>query len=304
MAKKTTAAKTARFVPCRIMDLPEEQQDEARRLAVAENPANAPRLDVLVAAMSVAVVGEPAMDRKGAEQAVSDPAFLAALTGKYWGPGGVNLSVSFLDNAPAAVRDRILAHANAWGEFCNVKFAWSQSGGTVRIGRGAGGYWSYLGTDVRMIGAGQPTMNLQGFSANTSGAEMRRVVSHEFGHTLGFPHEQLRRAIVQRLDVAKTLEYFRRTQGWSEATTRSNVLTPLEERSVMGSETTDETSIMCYALPGSITTDGRAIPGGPDFSAVDREFAAKLYPPAAPPPVGGGYEVNIPKAGKWVWKGE
>ena len=287
-------SRSVKFHACYIASLPVDQQVEAARVAIAENPSNAPRLDAMLSTASIAFSGAPD---------VMEPAFLAVLTGKYWGATGVDLSVSFLDNPPVAVRDRILSHMNAWGTFANVKFSWSQSGGVVRINRGAGGYWSYLGTDIKMISRNEPTMNLQGFSNSTPESEYTRVVRHETGHTCGFPHEQLRQKIVNRLDVPKTLEYFRRTQGWSEATTRANVLTPLEERSITGSEITDETSIMCYQLPGSITKDGKPIPGGPDFSSVDREFAAKLYPKAVePPPPPPALEVVIPKAGTWAWK--
>ena len=41
------------------------------------------------------------------------------------------------------------------------------------------------------------------------------------------------------------------------ATTIQQVLTPVEERSLLGSPTVDADSIMCYQLPGSITKSGR-----------------------------------------------
>lgn len=253
------------YRPCSVKELPPDLVGQAVALAREINPANSPpEFGLALAAMPM-------------------PDFLAVYTTRYWGARGVDLSVSFLENTPTAVRDRILAHMNAWGEFAAVKFFWTQGTGQVRISRGRGGYWSYLGTDILTVPQSEPTMNLEGFSANTSEAEYRRIVRHEVGHTLGMPHEHLRREIVEKLDVQKTLAYFRRTQGWSEATIRSNVLTPLEESRIMASEITDEVSIMAYGLPASITKDGRPIPGGNDFSRVDREFVAKLYPKAKPP---------------------
>jgi hypothetical protein len=153
-----------------------------------------------------------------------------------------------------------------------------------------GGYWSYLGTDVKMI-AGGPTMNLQGFTGRTPIAEYRRVVTHEFGHTLGFPHEHMRTELVARLDREKTVRYFAQTQGWSRRDVETQVLTPLDETSVMGTPA-DQTSIMCYQLPGSITIDGRPIPGGDAVNVTDLSFADIIYPlpvgpgpPPLPPPV-------------------
>lgn len=219
------------------------------------------------------------------------PARLALLTSKYWGPAGKQLTVSFIDNPAKALRDRILGHMNAWSEFCGMSFVWSQSGGVIRVTREYAGYWSYLGVDALGVARDEPTFCLQGFTMQTKESEFTRVVRHEAGHAVGFHHEQLRRKIVDRLDVRKTLDYFARTQGWDEASTRFNVLTPIEDAALTASDLTDETSIMCYQLPASITKDGRPIPGGADFSATDRTHAAKVYPkgdapaPPQPPPV-------------------
>ena len=81
--------------------------------------------------------------------------------------------------------------------------------GDVRISLQGEGFWSYLGTDILQVPRNQPTMNLEGFSIDTSDAEYRRVVRHETGHTLGFPHEQLRKEIVGRIDHQKAYEWFR-----------------------------------------------------------------------------------------------
>lgn len=280
---KKTKEKSSKFIPCyQTVELSDDLIERAAKVAVEECPSNAP----LVIA-STALLTAPR---------------LAFFTSRMWNPAGIKLSVSFeLDNAPVAVRDRILSHMNAWGEFCNVAFVWAQSGGDVRITRGRSGYWSYLGTDIRLVDRNSPTMNLQGFSTATSEAEYKRVVRHETGHTLGCPHEQLRADIVRRLDVEKTLALFRRTQGWDDATIRANVLKPLEERSIMGSEVTDETSIMCYSLPASITIDGKPIIGGSDFSLIDKQWAARVYPKTVTPP-SGAVEIIVPEAGVYVLK--
>jgi hypothetical protein len=58
---------------------------------------------------------------------------------------------------------------------------------------------------------------------------------------------------------------------------QEQVLTPLDERSLLATPA-DQTSIMCYQLPGSITKDGKPIVGGTDINQTDAEFAAKIYP--------------------------
>ena len=63
------------------------------------------------------------------------------------------------------------------------------------------------------IPAKAQTMNLEAFTMNTPESEFHRVVRHETGHTLGFPHEHMRKALVDKIDPQKALEFFGRTQG-------------------------------------------------------------------------------------------
>ena len=62
------------------------------------------------------------------------------------------------------------------------------------------------------------------------------------------------------------------------------VLTPLAAKSIMGTAESDPLSIMCYQIPGEITKNGKAIPGGVDINANDFAFAAKVYPKTGTPP--------------------
>jgi hypothetical protein len=206
-----------------------------------------------------------------------DPMHIAVLTSKYWGPSARRLTVSFMERTAANLRARILSHMNAWSQVVGISFVETQGTGDVRISRGTGGYWSYLGTDVLLIPKNRQTMNLQGFTMNTPESEYKRVVRHETGHTLGFPHEHMRKELVERIDPAKAYEYFLRTQGWDQRMVDQQVLTPLNELSLM-STPADQTSIMCYQLPGSITRDGKPILGGVDINQTDYAFAGGIYP--------------------------
>jgi len=262
---------------CSPRSLPREHWVAAAQRASEVNPANYPRLERLV-------------------RAVPDfqltPERIAVVTAKYWGMKGVRLTVGFLDNPPKDLRARILLHMNAWAKRANVTFVASNTNPQVRIARSnvepAAGYWSYVGTDILSIKADQPTMNLQDFTMQTPESEFHRVVRHETGHTLGFPHEHMRGELVAKIDPDKAIAYFGRTQGWSPAEVRQQVLTPIEESTIRGTAHADPNSIMCYQIPGSLTKDGNPIIGGRDIDAQDYSFAALIYPTTKKPKPSGG----------------
>ncbi len=258
----------ARIITCRPKQLPQDKLIHAARHAVEINPMNHAPVERLQSLM---------------------PGFapthmhLAVLIAKYWGPAGVHLSVGFLDNPPMALRRRILAHMNAWNKTANVRFSLSNTSPDVRIARIENdpvndGYWSYVGTQIREIDDGEPTMNLEAFTMSTPDSEFHRVVRHEAGHTLGFEHEHMRRELVKMIDVPKAIAFYKIDQGWSEQEVREQVLTPIEDRSLRGTLHADPNSIMCYQIEGSITKSGKPIIGGLDIDKTDYDFIAKLYP--------------------------
>ena len=249
-------------VGCAIKQLPARLLFRSAEIAARINPVNAP------------VVG---MSRAVPEGVLPTPLAAAVVTAKYWGPSPRKLTVSFLDRPSAELRRRILGHLNAWASAGCIEFVETSRAGQVRISRGGGGYWSYLGTDILLIPKNRPTMNLEGFTMNTPDSEYKRVIRHEAGHTLGMPHEHMRKELVDRIDPEKAYEYFLRTQGWDRQTVDQQVLTSLDDATLMFTPA-DQDSIMCYQLPGSITKDGQPIRGGTDINSTDYAFVARIYP--------------------------
>jgi Astacin (Peptidase family M12A) len=263
---------------CTPKALPRHKWVEAAKTASTINPVNHAPVEMLARAM------------RGFRPS---PLHIAVMTTKYWGTKGVDLSVGFLDTPSTALKTRIVSHLNAWGKTANVRFRQTSGTAQVRIARAggaSGGYWSYLGTDILSIPLNQATMNLEAFSMDTPESEFHRVVRHEAGHTLGFPHEHMRRALVKLIDANKAIALFKATQGWTEQEVRQQVLTPIEESSLVGT-LADPKSIMCYQIPGSITKSGRPIAGGLDIDVSDFTFAAKVYPKTGAPPS----KVTVPK---------
>jgi hypothetical protein len=263
-------------IGCTAKYLPSDLTVYAAQTAVAQNPMN-----------------RPANETVGVTGIILPVEHLAVLTSRYWGANGIRLTVGFMEAIQNDLKNRIVAHFNAWSQFANVSFVLTDTDPQVRVTRNQEGYWSFLGTDILHIPKNEPTMCLQAFTMQTPESEFRRVVRHEIGHTLGFPHEHMRSAIINRIDPEKAIAYFRRTQGWSRPMVMQQVLTPLAESSLMGTPDADETSIMAYNLPGIITKDGRPIIGGDDIAPQDAEFIGKIYPKQTAPP-----QPPVPTAGK------
>lgn len=219
---------------------------------------------------------------------IGDIARLVVLSTKYWGDRVKDLTFGFMEPTSVAMRNKIDAYANRWGEFSKAKFRWTQTNPIIRISFRSGGYWSCLGTDCLGVPKRQQTMNLESFTVNTPDSEWERVVLHEFGHALGCPHEHQRREIINELDKAKVESWLMQSQGWSRDEVDQQVFVPLEESSFMSPYSPpDETSIMCYQFSGSVTKNGQPVLGGNTFSKMDKDFFSRIYPKddAPVPPV-------------------
>ena len=253
---------------CTARPLPIEHQIKAAQKAVDINPQNYP--------------AQMQMLRGIFHQEIT-PEHIALITGRRWPPTGVRLTVGFFDNPEAELRRKILSNMNAWGKTANVEFVESGVAQQVIIARETqgemAGYWSWLGIDILHYSAlGQPTMNLQGFTLAPPESEFRRVIRHETGHTLGFPHEHMRGDLVNLIDKQKAYDYFFKLCGWTPQMVDAQVLTPLDSTTLEGTPTSDRNSIMCYEIPGEVTKDGKPIVGGVDIDETDALFAARWYP--------------------------
>jgi len=247
---------------CLLRSLPDTMLVAAADKATAINPVNAPPVSN---ALMASVPGPEAVQ------------FLAMLTTKYWGPQPRVLSVSFMETTAVSLQDKIILYMNAWKQSGCVGFKRTAGQGDVRISRGGSGYWSYLGTDILLVPRNQPTMTLQGVVTKSPDDIWSRVVPHEAGHSLGYIHEHLRAEFIRNIDPVKCVAYFQRTYGWSAQMTNQNVLTPLDERTLMGTPA-DQDSVMAYQLPAQIMRNGEAVRGGTHIIPSDHEFNARVYP--------------------------
>ncbi len=211
---------------------------------------------------------------RGLSRAVAHP-------GATWGRSA-HLTVKFMDNPSAPLKTKILGYMNAWRADSDVHLSFVESAeGQIRISRVDGeGNWAEIGNHAAAVPAHEATMNLDNITDAALESQIRRIVMHETGHCIGLLHEHLRQELVDRIVPHLAIDYFADLNGWDETRTRTEVLSALTDPSLLTGGAPDPDSVMCYFIPGSITTDGVPILGGGKPSAGDIAFVKRLYPGA------------------------
>lgn len=210
---------------------------------------------------------------------------LATITEKMWEPGRT-LKVGFdLSGAPVQVVFVVKKYAIEWERYANIKFEFVQTMNTadIRVGFLPNGSYSVIGREALLVPSNSITMNL-GWIATASEAEARRVILHEFGHALGFIHEHGAATANIPWDKEKVYAYFAQApNNWDRATVDRNFFYKFSVAETNYS-TYDRLSIMHYAVPPELTTDGSSVPFNTDLSPTDKQYAGYFYPfPPVPP---------------------
>lgn len=242
---------------CTQKIIPDELQALADTLSIQENPLNGHQI----------TVGR-------AIQGGGDPASLALPIGSLW-QNGRALRVKLL-NGSDKIKAKIRQYANLWTLYANITFDFVDSGDAeIRVNVDASnGSWSYVGTGNLSIPQDQPTMNYGWLTDNTTEQEFSRVIVHEFGHALGCIHEHQSPDAGIPWNKEAVYKYY---EPWERATVDNNIFRLYSRDSTQFSDF-DTGSIMLYAIPKELTTNGFSVEWNTQLSDGDKAFIAITYP--------------------------
>ena len=204
---------------------------------------------------------------------------MAVIAKRLWKPGRV-LKVRLIGRPSAVVGDHIEYYATSWSDYANVTFKMIKNGpADIRVAfNPAGGSWSYIGTDAKVIAASKPTMNYGWLTGDTEEAEFSRVILHEFGHALGAIHEHNHPEAGIPWNRLAVYQYYKQTQGWTREDVDAQVFSAYAVSHV-NSSVYDRRSIMHYAIPAQLLLSGSTPVGwNRELSSRDKSFIASQYP--------------------------
>ncbi|MDZ4796273.1 MAG: M12 family metallopeptidase [Bacteroidota bacterium] len=229
-------------------------------------------------------------------------------------PNGKILLVKFMPGGSKVIRDKVMLCAKEWEKHANLTFKFvpdTTAFTNIRIKLGKGyGHNSAVGTEAGFRPQNNQTMNFdtlffadgdyyvaklqkKGFKApynlnqlvaemkadpdHWNFAELKRVVTHEFGHSIGLLHEQSYPGAVNWKKTDSVYNYYQETQGWDKAKVDFNVF-EMSNQFYTNGTTYDPKSIMHYAINAWETTNGYSVKQNYDLSVGDKTLIAGLYP--------------------------
>jgi len=204
---------------------------------------------------------------------------MAILNPKKW-PHGQTLKVSFLDG-DTYVQEKVRNIAKEWENYANIKFEFiEEKNGDIRVAFMLGnGSWSAIGKDASARPLNIPTMNYGWLTPNTDETEFRRVVLHEFGHTLGAIHEHQNPANGIQWNKENVYRYFMGPpNNWPREEVDHNIFDRYS-KTITNYTDFDANSIMIYDLPAEFTLNNQPVGNyNTELSETDKTFIRILYP--------------------------
>lgn len=192
-----------------------------------------------------------------------------------WTPG-TTLKVSFIGGTDWQ-KEKVKQYAPLWSRVANVKFEFIPQGtGDIRISFNKKGSYSYIGLDAKNRLTDQETMNLGWIENTKTEGQLKSVILHEFGHTLGLLHEHMNPMSNIKWNKDVVYAYYMQYDGWDKEMVDRQVF---DRYSVtMTNKIYDPKSIMHYPIPANFTLDNYTVGENYDLSENDKKLIGELYP--------------------------
>lgn len=229
-----------------------------------------------------------------------------------WNNGEV-LLVKFIGGS-TDLRSRVMQCAREWEKYANIKFKFvpdtvKLTNIRIKLGRGQG-HNSAVGTEANFRPQTMQTMNfdtlylsdidyyvaqlkkkglqppfnitqfvnaMKADPGHWNDAELKRVVTHEFGHALGLLHEQSFPGAIKWKKTDSVYNYYKESQGWDRDKVDFNVFEVSNQFYTNGTNY-DPKSIMHYTVNAWETMDGYSVQQNNELSAGDKSLISALYP--------------------------
>ena len=188
-----------------------------------------------------------------------------------------NLRVYFTDIDDSNLKQKKLNVAKEWSQNANIKFILNESiyASDIRVSfREQNGYFSAIGNfaETKSYLSG-PTMWLYELYKRPYD-EFRRVVLHEFGHTIGLEHELRSPDSNIQWDSSAVYKYYLTTYKWCPKMVDDNIFTKINTNAYTRF---DSNSIMIYAVPGFLTKNHQSITWKENLSFLDKKTIRSYY---------------------------
>jgi len=194
---------------------------------------------------------------------------------KKW-PRNATLRVKFLGGS-STLQKKVWKQIKDFDDLCGLTFVPSEDAeAEIRIDFKNTGNWSYIGKDCLTVLPNRQTMNLQ-ITAWEFESEIRRLCHHELGHAVALGHELQSPRSTIKWNVPVVLEAYRKSQGWSAAQTRRQVIDREDDDDFDGTNFKPD-SLMCYSIESRYTLNGVKTPWNTKLSKDDILFIQKWYP--------------------------
>ncbi|QVM90281.1 peptidase M12 [Pseudomonas entomophila] len=194
---------------------------------------------------------------------------------KLWAPGQT-LRISFVNEPAETLKSAIMAAANKWLPFINLKFQLVEDdlfAAEIKIHTGGDPKQNYamFGTDA--LRAADASMVL-GITPDMDNFEY--TVIHEFGHALGMEHEHQHPDADIPWDVPKVYAHYA-AKGYDQETVDEAVLSKITVGNLT-KQPYDRHSIMHYPVDQALTVGDWEVGINSQISEKDKAFMRAAYP--------------------------